>query len=139
MERDEKMETWTASQDVYKRNMRQPMKKQINQSIQCQSTSANPNFSISFHQFSSISALYFLLLAKFCQFLNTVLFHSFIVKSNISLAIPTFYFQVLFKFLSIFQHSIIFTVNSNVYFNNYNIMFPSLIQVCQFSNTVLFH
>ena len=88
---------------------------------------------VDFQSALSISTFYFLVLAKLCQFSNKTLFHSFIVKSNIFLAIPTFYFQVLFKFLSIFQHSIIFLVKSNAYFNNSSIIFPSFIQVCLFS------
>ena len=88
---------------------------------------------VDFQSALSVSRFYFLVLAKLCQFSNTVLFHSFIVKSNICLAIPTFYFQVLFKFLSIFQHNIIFTVKSNVYFSNSSIIFPSFIQVCLIS------
>ena len=47
---------------------------QLNKSTQCQSTSVNFSFSISFEQFQQFSVFYFLVLFKFCQYSRTILF-----------------------------------------------------------------
>ena len=74
-----------------------------------------------------------ILFPSFCQFSNTVLFYSFIMKSNIFFSNYNTLFPSSIQVLSIFQHIIIFTVKSKVYFNNYSILFSNFIQVYQFS------
>ena len=76
-------------------------------------------------------------LLRQCQSTSSNL--SFFNKLATILAIFSILFLSFIQVLSIFQHSIIFILKSNVSFNNFSTLFLSFSQVYKFFNTVLFH
>ena len=62
-----------------------------------------------------------------------VLFHSFIVKSNILSSDFSILVASFIQVYQVFKNNIVFTVKSNVYFRNFSIMVVSIIQVYQLS------
>ena len=86
------------SQSINQSTIQQINRLNVNQQILAFQQAFN-NFSILIPSVSQVSD-------KF----SAVLFHSFVVKSNIFSSNSSILLQVLFKFLSIFQHNTVFTV-----------------------------
>ena len=110
------------SQSINQSTIQQINRLNVNQHNVNQQILAFNNFSILIPSVSQVSD-------KF----SAVLFYSFVVKSKIFSSNSSILLQVLFKFLSNFQHNTVFTVKSNVYFSNSSILVASTIQVYQLS------